>query len=340
MLAALAIFVSSKFLVLGVLISLWALISQIIVPSCRHGYQLYRIISSRRRRIRFVLASLTIGITLGLLLFWLPVPHTSRSEGVVTVQESSQIRAGTDCFVTEVLARNSDEVTLGQPLLRCEDPFLAAEVEVHTATLLEARARYTSEPPQARVRREILQKEIDTAADALKHAADRLAELEIVSPSAGRLILPEAHKLPGSHVRQGSVLGYILSPRSARVVAAVGQEDIALVRDLTSSVDLRFASQPSTTIRTTVSREIPGANDRLPSPVLGTEGGGSIPVDPTDPDQTRTLSPTFQVEIEVMGVSEARIGERVYLRFNHGHSSIARQWFQLLRNLFLRTFHV
>ena len=75
--------------------------------------------------------------------------------------------------------------------------------------------------------------------------------------------------------------------------------------------------------------------------VLGTAGGGSIPVNPADPQGLETLTKTFQFEIRLpIQKGNIRIGERVYALFDYGYEPLALQWFRSLRQLFLRQFHV
>ena len=56
---------------------------------------------------------------------------------------------------------------------------------------------------------------------------------------------------------------------------------------------------------------------------------------------TRTLDTLFQVELELGGDIPARYyGQRVYVRFDHGHEPLALQWKRSLRQLFMEDFGV
>ncbi|MCP4338027.1 MAG: hypothetical protein GY799_03885, partial [Desulfobulbaceae bacterium] len=248
---------------------------------------------------------------------------------------------GTDCFIAEILAQNDTTVQSGDPLIRCEDPFLEAEVRVLEANLKEAQARYNGEPLQSRVQREILKEEVDSVKADLAHAREHIADLTVRSPGQGRFVLPNVHNLPGHFVEQGTLLGYIMGAAESTVVVVVSQSDIALVREQTRSVDLRLAGLLDKTFTTTINREIPAATDQLPSPVLGTTGGGKFSVNPADPNGLQTLAKTFQFEIRLpLKKENIRIGERVYALFDHGYEPLAMQWYRSLRKLFLRQFHV
>ncbi len=340
-LAVLALFVSSKFFFIGILIAVWALCTQILLPVVKHSYGFYNSSSGRRKRTRFVTASLALTLVTAILFFAVPAPLRTQIEGVVSLPEDSQIRAGTDCFITEILVQNDTTVQSGDPLIRCEDPFLEAKVRVLEANLKESQARFNAEPLQSRVQREILKEEISSVRDDLARARERKNELTVRSPNHGLVVLPQDYNLPGHFVEQGTLLGYVMGAAESSVVVAVSQTDIALIRERTRSVALRLAGDLDKPFVTTINREIPAASGHLPSPVLGTTGGGTIPVNPADPKGLQTLTKTFQIELRLpLQQDTIRIGERAYALFDHGYEPLAMQWYRSLRKLFLRQFHV
>ncbi len=340
-LAALALFVSSKFFFIGVLIALWAIYTQIILPVIRNSYQFYNSIGGRRKRTRFITAAMIICGAMAILLFVVPAPLKTKAQGVVSLPEKSRVRAGTDCFIKEIIVQDGTMVQSKEPLLRCDDPFLEAEVRVLEANLKEYRARFNAEPLQSRAQREILKEEMDSIKANLTRANERQHELIIRSPQQGLFILPGAGNLPGRFVKQGELLGYIRGESASIVVLVVDQSDIALVRERTEGVELRLSGSFDSPYTTIIDREVPAASNMLPSPALGTTGGGKIPVDPADPQGLRTLANTFQFEIKLPIPKEhVRIGERAYALLDHGYEPLALQWFRSLRQLFLRRFHV
>ena len=339
-LAMLTLFVSGRFFSLGLLIALWGLVMLVVLPAARQIWRLWGNMTEGSQQRRFLTCSMAAVTVVALLLFVLPMPLRTRTEGVVSLAEQSMVRAGADCFVRDLLAADGAAVQRNEPLLACEDPYLEAEVRVLAANLEEARARYQGEPLQARNEREILAREIGAAEDELARARERQGELTVRSPNSGVLVLPAADRLPGRFVRQGELLGYVRSAAPSLVKAVVSQADIALVRERTRRVELRLAGSPATVHTTAIDRETPAAVDTLPSAVLGTGGGGRIVVDPTDPEGRRTLSRLFQVEISLPLPSEGvRIGERAHVLFDHGYEPLGQQWFRALRQLFLRRFH-
>ncbi|HHB76420.1 MAG TPA: hypothetical protein ENK84_07735 [Desulfobulbus sp.] len=340
-LAALALFVSQKFFFIGILIACWAIIGRVVLPVARVIRGVYSSIDGRRRRTRIVTVSLAVTAALILLIFALPVPMRTRAQGVVFTPEHSRIRAGTDCVIREKLFQANSPVEQGSPLLRCEDPFLEAEYKILAANLAEAKAGYISEPLQNRVQREVLRKKTASAREALIRTKERKSELIIHSPKRGVPIFLDVENLPGHFVRQGTLLGYIVGAPETTVTVVISQPDISLVKNHTKTVRVKFADHLAATFTATIVRETPTAINILPSPALGTGGGGNIPVDPADPKKTRALTKYFQLEIRLpVPEQKVRIGERVYALFDHGCTPIGLQWYRLLRQLFLKSFHV
>lgn len=338
--AVLALSISTRFFAIGVCIAAWAICSQIVVPAVRNSYRFYSSISGRRKRTRFVVTTLAIVVAVAMLIFAVPVPLRTRAQGVVYLPENSRVRAGTDCFVTDLVVPDGTTVDSGDPLIYCEDPYIRAESKVIAANLAGVRARYNAEPLQSRVQREILKKEMASEEASLIRVRERMEELTVRSPSRGRFIVPEAENLPGRFVKQGEILGYIMGAVEPTVIMVVGQADIALVRERSGAIELRLAGNLDTPLAAFIDREVPAASDTLPSPVLGTFGGGNIPVDPDDPGGLQTKVKTFQFEMRLSARHDPiRIGERANIRIDHGHEPLALQWYRLLRQLFLRRFH-
>ena len=339
--AALALWIGSKFLGAGIALAAWAIATQLIFPAVRTVSGFCASIAGHRKRTRIL--ALTFGITavLGTLLFVVPLPLRTRAQGVVIVPEDSRVLAAADCFVSEIVVPDSTFVRPGDPLIVCEDSSLDAEADVLAAGLAGTEARYHALPLQSRVQREILKKEIGSAAASLARVREKTDGLTVRSPGEGRFILPEGEGLRGRFVRQGELLGYIVGSAPPTVVVAVDQADIAIVREGSRAVELRLASGLARPLVATIVREVPAASDILPSPVLGTLGGGRIPVDPIDPRGVQAAVKIFQIEMRLpVRHDPIRIGERVYARIDHGCETLAQQGYRRLRQLVLGRFNV
>lgn len=338
---AIIVMIAGKFFVVGVLLAAWAVLTQIAIPV---GKAIHFTIASptlRRHRVRAVTltGSTVVLILAGLLV--VPVPLGTRSEGVIWLPEQSQIRVGTDCFVSRLRVADGARVQSGDTLIDCEDRLLHANAEVLEAKLQELQARLRSEGLDNRVKAEIIREEIGAVEAELSRAFERQDALTIRSPAGGVLVVPMASDLLGRFVPQGELIAYVIDRSAVRVRTVVSQADIGLVRQRTEGVAVRRADKIGEVIPAVLKRQVPEATYQLPSVALGTEGGGSIVVDPEDEDGVRSLEKLFQLELELPAeLPPEGIGGRVYVRFDHGSEPLAQRWYRSVRRLFLRQFDV
>jgi putative peptide zinc metalloprotease protein len=171
---------------------------------------------------------------------------------------------------------------------------------------------------------------------------EELEALDIRAPRVGTAVLPNASDLEGSFVAKGNVIGYVVAQRDTQTVrTVVSQNQIDLVRNDTQSVSVMPVEWGSEPIKAIILREVPGATQQLPTPALGTAGGGNVPVDPSDPNGVQTLGRFFEFEILMVQPSaDILLGRRVRVRFDHGTSPLGFQAYRSLRQLFLRLYNV
>ena len=333
--------VSSRFFVVGVLIASWGAVSLLILPAVRSLTRFLDSPAARSRRSRLVMVGGGAVLGVLLLMFVLPMPLWTTTQGVVWLPEQSMIRAGIDCEVVEVLAPVEQLVAKDAPLLRGVDPFLETEFEVYQARLAELYARYNALPLHERVKRKMMLEEIELVRGDQHQTEEKLEKLLIRSPARGNFVLIDARNLSGRFVKKGELLGYIVSEHRPVIRAVVSQADIGLVRERVTGVEVRLTEKPAESLKAVIERIVPAADLNLPSAALGTAGGGVVPVDPTDPDRLRALESHFQLDLSLPEkVKDPHIGGRVYVRFEHGSMPLAMQWYRSLRQLFLRKFYV
>lgn len=334
-------FIAGKFFIIGILLAIWAIATQMLIPVAKVAAYVATNSSLRRQRKRAILVSAAIVAGLAILLFVLPVPSWTRTEGVIWVPEEAQVRAGSDGFIMRLLAPVDSEVRRGQPLLEAEEPFLATRVAVFSAQLDELNAKYDSLMPFDRVQPAMVREQIVAAEANLRRAREREAELVYLSPANGRFVVPNAADLPGRFVTKGQLVGYVVEPKELLARVALAQEDIAMVRQSTRSVEVMLAAWGSDPVVAQVRREVPGASPKLPTAALGSSGGGSIAVDPRDKQGITTLRQVFQLELTLpAGVRSDYLGARVFVRFNHGFEPAGFQMYRAFRRLLLRQFNV
>ncbi len=331
------LFVSEKFFVIGTLLAIWVIVMQVLRPVVKQiSYLLAdpQLSTQRPRAVTLVGASTLLAL---ILFFWVPLPLTTYAEGVVWAPDQSEVRAGADGVVAQLITTPDEPVAVGAPLLKLEHPLIEYRVRILAADLREAEARYhavrSTEPVQAA----ILLDEINTLREDLSLARTRLDSLTVHSKVTGNFLVEQPNDLLNRYVRNGDLIGYVVDQSNGRVRVAVGQEDIGLIRERTDEVWVRLSEQVEKPVRASVTRFVPAAMSRLPSRVLGTRGGGSMPVDPNDAEGLRTLNQVFHLELEIPE-AVPRIGGRVHVRFDHGAEPLAQQAYRRVRQLFLRRF--
>lgn len=340
-LMGLALFVSGRFLGIGIMIALWGMVSAVFVPAIRSLKQFLGSPAALSRRSRLMGLGSTLALGAVLFLFVLPMPLSTSTQGVVWLPEQSMIRAGTGCEVVRLLVPAEQFVDKDTPLIRGVDPFLGARIEVYQARLAELYAAYHAQPLYERQKRRMILDDIAAAKADLQNAREKQEHLLIRSPARGRLVLTDARHLLGSFVQKGDLLGYIVSDHQPLVRTVVRQKDIGLVRQRITGVAVRLADQSQRTMRASIDRFGPAGQLALPSAALGMKGGGEIPVDPSDAEGLQPLDEIFQVDLRLpQAIRNPHIGVRAYVRFEHGTMPLAMQWYRQLRQLLLRRFYV
>ena len=335
------LFIAGKFFVIGVLLAIWAVATQVLLPIGKSIAFLTSSPGLRRDRPRALWTSAGLAAGALLLVFAVPAPSWTRTEGVIWVPEEAQVRAGAEGFIEKLLVPAGAEVRRGEPLVQAEEPFLETRVAVLAAQLEELQAKYDAMLPVDRVQAQMAREQIVAAEAALARARERQEALTYRSSANGRFVVPNAVDLPGRFLNKGQLVGYVVAPRELTARVALLQDDIALVRQKTKGVEVMFADWGASPMPARVRRELPGASLQLPTAALGSAGGGPIAVDPRDKQGVTALRQVFQIELAIpVEVQTEYLGARVFVRFNHGWEPAGFQLYRAFRRLLLRQFNV
>jgi len=304
------------------------------------------------RAMRFVAAATASGMrwraiglllvcisALAVLLFAVPVPSAALARGVIWPPERALVRSEIGGFIDTLPVAHGDQVHAGQVLLKLSEPMLVAEHDRLLAELAGHRAQQYQAWLTDPLRATHLAQDIARSEAELARAQEQLAQLQVHSQVAGRLVLPNPGDLPGSFAAQGAMLGYILAPGPANVRAVLAEYEVDLVRARARSVEVRLAEAPGVTLPGVLARQEPAATRRLPNAALGKRFGGPIATDAADEQGLQTLEPVFLMDVAVAEPLAGRIGARVWLRFDLGPEPLGLQWARRLRQLLLKHFH-
>lgn len=219
------------------------------------------------------------------------------------------------------------------------NPQIAAQVHIAAAKVAAAQARYDAQHFDHPARGRLLAGKLKEAKQQLRLAQERKARLVGYAQSNGPLVAAAPEDMPGRFYQQGQRVGYVLNRSKLLVRTVVPQDTINLVRKHLEGVSIRRSDSVATVSPSRIVHEFPAAVHKLPSAALGLTMGGTIPTSPTDPRGLKTLKGVFILDLALPSKNKAKFGERVYVRFNHGTESLARQWGRDLRQLLLKHFH-
>ena len=335
------LFIAGKFFVVGIALAAWALTMQVALPLVKMVRFVVFNSALAQHRIRAVLVSAALCTALGTLVFVVPVPSATHAEGVFWLPDKAHVQAGTDGVVTKFLAEPFTLVRAGQPLLALDDPLLMARINVLEAEAGELDVQHRIEKMNDPVKAAVIKDQIASKRAEIERERERAKELTVYSRNDGMFVLHRAADLPGRFLRQGEPIGFVLDRKSMTVRVAIPQDRIGLVRDTVRGVQVKLAESLDRTMPASLTRRVPAAQQRLPSKVLGSSGGGSIAVDPNDQEGLTPINSVFLLDVTLGSEPSAwRIGQRAYVKFDHGDTPLAEQWFRLGRQLFIRRFGV
>jgi putative peptide zinc metalloprotease protein len=320
-----AFWVAGQFMIVGVLLAIWAIGSQIVYPLGRGLCRLLPALLQVGRMARFSMmsGSLVLIALLGLLL---PTTHSTYSEGIVSLPENALIRAATDGVVSEVVLGDGDRVGQFEVVLRLENIMLLAERDMLLARLDETRARLQAVFLRDRSEADIFRVKVASLEAALGDVAGKLRNLEVQSALAGVVSLPMASDLPGRYIKRGEVVGYVAGQGRLSALVAVSQLEIDQVRQGLKSIEVKLSSRPGETFDAQLLRELPQGTDRLPNRMLGSASGGDLAVDARDENGVQLLSNVFLLEIGFPpGLDGNFLGQRVFVRFVHRDESLGKR---------------
>ncbi len=332
-----ALFLMAKYLAAGVILALWGITTGILLPV---GKGLWSVLSSPvylRNRLRAVSVSFGATAVAVVVLFRLPMPLHTTTEGVVWLDDNAVVRAGADGFVTAVLATPGSAVTRGQILIESVDPDLAAQVTYLGAKEAELGAKLDSVRFSDLVTAYVTEAELNAVRVERKRDETQVALLRIRAGIDGIFVMADPGDAPGSFFKRGDTVAYVLPQSGASTIrATITQDDIDLVRGHARSVRIILADRRDLPIDVRAVREVPAGQGKLPTAALGSTGGGDTMVDPRDEHGMTTLNRVFQVDLELAApVPNAGFGGRAYIRFDHQLEPLGWQLWRRARQLLL-----
>ncbi len=335
-LATIVLFLSQEYLFAGVALGCWAVLMQLVSPLGRGLRFLFFGAALGENRFRAISVSLLIVGSLCSVMAFVPLSLTTRAEGVVWVSDQAQIYAGTEGFVEQLLVASGTPVKAGTPLIQIRDPSLRMAITKLEAKRRELEIRAASEYLEKRVQSAITEEELASVEAELLLLRQKQSELLVHSDVGGVFVLLDERSMLGRYLQQGELVGYIVSPERLIIRTVIPQSDIGLFRQHVEMVQVRLAERAGIALPARIIRETPAGSRVLPSRALGAAGGGEIAVSAAGDQGLTAAEKVFQIDLGLPDdLDIAGLGERAYIRFDHGSEPLASQWLRTGRQLVL-----
>lgn len=334
---AIAVYVASRFFIAGVVLAVWMLVFQWLLPAVRGMWRVWSP-AQPSLRAKIALRIAFTGVVLSLLLFVIPVNHSTFAMGVIRPSMDSFIRAPADGFVEQVWVEQGSFVEAEQPLFRIENGELVRDLDKTKAQLLELRARQRVSLLNDPVESARFGDDIRSLEYEIRSLEHQQAQLVVRSPVSGQLSATMTQDMLGRYYSQGQVIGYVHQEGNLQARVVVDQADAFELRHNLQAIDARLLSAPGRPLAGSVVSAVPLASDELPSAVLGSQGGGAVSVDARDERGTKAMHRVFHFDIQLTSVaadSDVGVGGQVAVKFIRPSEPIGIRWWRALEQYWL-----
>lgn len=269
----------------------------------------------------------------------LPLPSSTRAEGIVWSPEQAEIFAPEGGEIAQWQVQNGQSVVAGQVLLQLLAPELSVERQRQASQIaqlqLELAAQRSSMPERAITTR----MEIDRRRETLAALEDRIASLTVVAPRPGRIAFPEISLLAGQRVTQGDLLMYLVDEAPVVVRAVIDQRQLGRLQTGVTKAQVRLVDDIATVLPASLSRQLPAGSNTLPSAALANNGFRGIDVQ-SDEGEMQTVDEVFHLELalaeKVSAQAHGGLGGRAFITLRHRPETLGKRWWRGSRQLLLK----
>lgn len=300
-----------------------------------------------RNRPRAMLVSLALVAVPLAVLLWLPWPDALRAPGVVESRQLTRVASASAGRLVAIAAPHGSRVAAGQLLVQLANPELLLEIQAAQAALAEAEALQGMALERAVGEVAVHQQRVAAARERLGQLREREAALTVRAPHAGTWVAEGLHERLNNWVGRGQALGELVNPAGLRFSAVVSQEQAdALFGRPLQGAELRLRGQAGAVIQPARLLLVPYQSERLVSPALGWQGGGSVAVRPDDAQGTKAMDPYFELQAffgdagEGAGQALALQGMTGWLRVPLPARPLAAQGWQAVQQLLQKRYRL
>lgn len=336
-----SLYVATALPIVGVAIVIWSLYTVFLVPVGKGARFLLTEPSLEIQRAKIFMRVFSLIFVLFVLMFFIPVPHTTVSDAVLETPGESAIRAQGQGFVSDVLVQNGERINVGDPILKLSEPLLGVEKEVAIAEVEDARLRVEMIPLEDTNARSLWTEQLGFYQARLNDLDRRADELWVRSPTDGIIILPNQYQLIGRLVQQGEIVGHVQKKSELLWRTAVPADRAEFIDGDLLSVSMRLKSDFNVEYDAQITSRSPEITTRLDSFALTNRAGGPLVVDPSQESPTSIIPVATYVLSTGTALSDMpllAIGSRATVRFEHRPAPIAPRVWRAVRQTFLAYF--
>lgn len=337
------LFISTKFLLVAVIMSIFFLISWAILPITKFIRYLFKSPSLARVRGRAIRVSAVTVAILFFLLYYIPFPYSVKAAGVMKAAGYMMMTNYSSGQVTTLCKTSGTRVNKGDTLLILENEELRKQ-KIHTeAALKEAHLEYSKALQYSPADLEPVEKRIVAFTQQLAYLDEQITGLTVVAEIEGIWTSPDADDFIGRWMPRGTFLGTIINPDNFYFASAIPQKEISeLFSQKTVSTEIRLRGQSESQIKVKEFTVIPMEQNILPSPALGFMGGGEIEVNPGDSSGVKTTEPFYEVRsiVEKNPSTLLLHGRSGKIRFFLGYRSLLWQAWRSIRQLIQKHYQI
>lgn len=325
----------------GVLLALGSLFMWLCLPLFKFIRYLAVNPELARVRMRAVATTCAFFAVMVALVGVIPFPDRFRIEGVVEAESFFHVHAGSDGFLTSVLASETP-VSPGGILATLKNPSLEVEWRVLLAKEKELQAKIrlaeATDPAEALSVRE----QYAALAEEKERVAALREKLRVAPAMGGLWVAPRLSDNIGKYIKIGDSLGQVLSMDNLIIRSVPGQDAaVSLVAEAKALVDLRMKGRADLETSARIMAVMPAGRKELPSAALGFPAGGETAVDMQDQRGMTPDEHVFEIKLSIDRPPWRLLpGQVVVIRFDAADKPLLLQGWRALQQLLQRRFHV
>ena len=332
-----ALFLAKQYLFIGFSLAALALYQLLAKPALKAVQYLRNAAEIDQSRSSAMLKSAAVVVVAVLTIAFLPLPSSTRAEGVVWVPSQAQVFAAETGTLQIQHINAGESVQAGELLFTLTSPKLNMQYQAvsseQQSVMVDYQAAITTSIEEARQ----LAIDLKSLDAQLVMLSQRRAALEIRASRAGVLALSSTKPLLGSYIKQGDLLAFLVDDSNLVVRAVIDQGAMGMVDNGVTQSTVRLADNFSKALQSEVIQHVPAGNNQLPSPALAYNGRSGIAVASIVGEELRTTERVFHVELSLPSESKAvGIGGRAYVNLQHQPESLGRRWWRSARQILLK----